>query len=92
MTQDHYKSYDDKRRRPLKFEVGHHVFLKVLPTKSVVRFGVRGKLNPWYIGPYEVLERIELVAHQLALSLVCQECTMSSICLNSESVYQMLTL
>ena len=55
-AQDRYKSYADKRRRPLEFQVGDHVFLKVLPTKGVVCFGVRGKLNPRYIGPYEVLE------------------------------------
>ena len=45
-AQDRYKSYADKRRRPLEFEVGDHVFLKVSPTKGVVRFGVKGKLNP----------------------------------------------
>ena len=44
-----------------------NVFLKVLPIKSVVRFGVRGKLNPRYIGLYEVLEKIGLVAYRLAL-------------------------
>jgi len=66
-AQDRYKSYADKRRRPLEFSVGDHVFLKVSPTKGVVRFGVRGKLNPRYIGPYEVLERIGPVAYRLAL-------------------------
>ena len=64
---DRYKSYADKRRRPLAFEVGNHVFLKVSPTKSVVWFGVRGKLNPQYIGPYEILERIGPVAYRLAV-------------------------
>ena len=44
-AQDQYKSYADKRRRPLEFEVEDHVFLKVSSIKSVVRFGVRGKLN-----------------------------------------------
>ena len=66
-AQDRYKSYADKRRRPLEFVVGDHVFLKVSPVKSVVRFGVKGKLNPRYIGPYEVLERIGPVAYRLAL-------------------------
>ena len=66
-AQDRYKSYADTRRRPLEFQVGDHVFLRVSPTKGVVRFGVRGKLNPRYIGPYEVLERIGPVAYRLAL-------------------------
>ena len=47
--------------------VGDHVFLKVSPVKSVVRFGVKGKLNLRYVGPYEVLERIGPVAYRLAL-------------------------
>ena len=46
------KSYADVRRRPLKFEVGDHVFLKVMPNRGVVRFGKRGKLSPRYIGPF----------------------------------------
>ena len=50
------KSYVDKRRRPLKFKVGDSVFLKVAPFKGVIRFRKRGKLNPRYIRPYEVLE------------------------------------
>ena len=66
-AQDRYKSYADKRRRPLEFQVGDHVFLKVSPTKGVIRFGVRGKLNPRYIGPFEVLERIGPVAYRIAL-------------------------
>ena len=45
-AQDRYKSYADKRRRPLEFQVGDRVFLKALPTKGVVCFGVKGKLNP----------------------------------------------
>ena len=45
-VQDRYKSYVDKRRQPLEFEVGDHVFLQVSPTKGVYRFGVRGKLSP----------------------------------------------
>ena len=55
------------RRRPLEFEVGDHVFLKVMPKRGVVRFGKRGKLSPRFIGPFEILERIGTVAYQLAL-------------------------
>ena len=48
------KSYADVRRRDLEFSVCDEVLLKVLPTKGVVRFGSRGKLNPRYIGPYMI--------------------------------------
>ena len=55
------------RRRPLEFEVGDHVSLKVIPKRGVVRFGKRGKLSPRFIGPFEMLERIGTVAYRLAL-------------------------
>ena len=55
------------RRRPLEFEVGDHVSLKVSPKRGVVRFGERGKLSPRFIGPFEILERIGSVAYRLAL-------------------------
>ena len=66
-AQSRQKSYADVRRRPLEFEVGDHVFLKVMPKRGVVRFGKRGKLSPRFIGPFEVLERIDTVAYRLAL-------------------------
>ena len=56
------------RRRPLEFEVGDHVSLKVNPKRGVVRFGERGKLSPRFIGTFEILERIDTVAYRLALS------------------------
>ena len=55
------------RRRPLEFEVGDHVFSKVMPKRGVVRFGKRGKLLPRFIGPFEILERIGTVAYRLDL-------------------------
>ena len=55
------------RRRPLEFEVGDHVFLKVMPKRGVVRSGKRGKLSPRFIGPFEILESIGVVAYRLAL-------------------------
>ena len=61
------KSYVDVRRRPLEFEVGDHVFLKVMPKRGVVRFGKHGKLLPRFIRPFEILERIDTVAYRLAL-------------------------
>ena len=66
-TQSRHKSYADARRRPLEFEVGDHVFLKVIPKRGVVRFGKREKLSPRCIGPFEILERIGAVAYRLAL-------------------------
>ena len=55
------------RSRPLEFEVGDHVFLKVMTKRGVVRFGKRGKLSPRFIGPFEILEMIGTVAYRLAL-------------------------
>jgi hypothetical protein len=54
VAQSRQKSYFYKRRKPLQFEVGDHVYLWVSPTKGVQRFGVRGKLAPRYVGPYEI--------------------------------------
>ncbi|OMO80899.1 reverse transcriptase [Corchorus capsularis] len=66
-AQSRQKSYADIRRRTLEFDVGDHVFLKVSPTKGVMRFGVRGKLSPRFIGPFEILEKVGEVAYRLAL-------------------------
>ena len=66
-AQSQQKSYADVQRRPLEFEVGDHVSLKVIPKRGVVRFGKRGKLSPRFIGPFEILERIGTVAYWLAL-------------------------
>ena len=66
-TQSRQKSYADTRRQPLEFEAGDHVFLKVMPKRGVIRFGKRGKLSPRYIRPFEVLERVGIVAYLLAL-------------------------
>nr|GFA97634.1 putative reverse transcriptase domain-containing protein [Tanacetum cinerariifolium] len=53
--------------KPMEFEVGDMVMLKVSPWKGVIRFGKRGKLSPWYIGPFEIIERIGPVAYKLEL-------------------------
>jgi hypothetical protein len=63
------KSYHDKRRKPLQFEVGDHVYLKVSPTKGVQRFVIKGKLSPHYIGPYEITKACGLVVYKLKLPL-----------------------
>ena len=66
-AQSRQKSYADVRHRPLEFEVGDHVFLKVMPKRGEVRFDKRGKLSPRFIEPFEILERIGTVAYRLAL-------------------------
>ncbi|GKB08078.1 putative reverse transcriptase domain-containing protein [Tanacetum coccineum] len=66
-ARDRQKSYADNRRKPLEFEVGDRVMLKVSPWKGVVRFGKKGKLAPRYVGPFEILERIGPVAYRLRL-------------------------
>ena len=66
-AQSRQKSYADVRRRPLEFEVGDHVFLKVMPKRGVVRFGKRWKLLPRFIRPFEILERVDTFAYRLTL-------------------------
>ena len=56
-AQSRQKSYADKRRRPIEFEVGDYVYLKVSPMKKVQRFGVKRKLAPRYVGPYPIIEK-----------------------------------
>src|SRR5437667_8553559 len=66
-AQSRQKSYSDKRRRPLEFEVGSWAYLRVSPTKGIHRFGVKGKLAPRYIGPFRILQQCGPVAYQLEL-------------------------
>jgi hypothetical protein len=66
VAQSRQKSYEDKRRRDLSFEVGDFVYLKVSPMRGTRRFNVKGKLAPRYIGPFKIVDRKE-VAYKLEL-------------------------
>ncbi|XP_024018709.1 uncharacterized protein LOC112090804 [Morus notabilis] len=66
-AQSRQKSYANKCKRDLEFEVGNKVFLKVAPMKGVMRFGQNRKLNPRYIGHFEILKRVGKLAYELAL-------------------------
>nr|GEZ32543.1 reverse transcriptase [Tanacetum cinerariifolium] len=61
------KSYADKHRRSLEFQPGDHDFLKVSPARGVRRFGIKGKLSPRFIEPFEILDRVGEVSYRLAL-------------------------
>ncbi|GJR64593.1 hypothetical protein Tco_0010658 [Tanacetum coccineum] len=66
-ARDRQKSYADVRRKPLEFQVGDKVMLKVSSWKGVIRFGKRGKLNPRYIGPFKIIAKVGTVAYRLEL-------------------------
>ncbi|KAA3470270.1 DNA/RNA polymerases superfamily protein [Gossypium australe] len=66
-TSDQQKSYADLKQKEIEFQFGDKVFLKVSPWKKVLRFGRKRKLSLRFIGPYEIIEKIGLVAYRLAL-------------------------
>ncbi|GJS46522.1 putative reverse transcriptase domain-containing protein [Tanacetum coccineum] len=66
-ARDRQKSYADRRRKPLEFQAGDKVKLKVSPWKGVIRFGKRGTLNPRYIRPFKILAKVGTVAYRLEL-------------------------
>nr|GEW22943.1 hypothetical protein [Tanacetum cinerariifolium] len=61
------KSYTDLHRKPMEFRVRDSVMLKLSPWKGVVRFGKQGKLNPRYVGPFKLLEKVRSIAYKLKL-------------------------
>ncbi|GJR35835.1 putative reverse transcriptase domain-containing protein [Tanacetum coccineum] len=66
-VRDRQKSYADNRHKPLEFEVGDQVLLKVSPWKGVIHFGKKGKLAPRYVGLFEILKRIRPASYRLRL-------------------------
>jgi hypothetical protein len=66
-VQSRRKSYTDKRRSPLEFEVGDQVYLRVSSMKGVRHFGIKGKLAPRYIGPYLILDKYGPTSYQVEL-------------------------
>jgi hypothetical protein len=55
VAQSRQKSYVDKGRRDLSFEIGDFVYLKVSPLRGSRRFKVKGKLAPRYVGPFKII-------------------------------------
>jgi hypothetical protein len=66
-AQSRQKSYTDKRRSPLKFDVDDHIYLRVSPMKDVHHFGIKGKLAPLYIGPYPIIDKYGPMPYQVEL-------------------------
>nr|GFC32532.1 putative reverse transcriptase domain-containing protein [Tanacetum cinerariifolium] len=66
-AQDRQKNYVDRKRKPMEFEIGDRVMLKVSPWKGVIRFGKQGKLNLRYVGPFKVLAKVGKVPYKLEL-------------------------
>jgi hypothetical protein len=67
VAQTRQKSYVDNRRRPLEFEEGDHVYLKVSPLHGMKRFEVKGKLSPRFIRHFRIFRRVGEMAYQLEL-------------------------
>jgi hypothetical protein len=67
VAQSRQKSYANKRRNPLEFKVGDHIYLRVSPMKGVRCFGIKGKLAPYYMGPYPILDKYGPTSYQVEL-------------------------
>jgi hypothetical protein len=68
VAQSRQKSYADKRRRDLIFEIGDFVYLKISPMRGTRRFQIKGKLALRYVSPFKIISRNGEVAYQLELS------------------------
>jgi hypothetical protein len=87
VAQTRQKSYADNRRRPLEFEEGDYVYLKVSPLHGMMRFKVKGKVSPHFIGPTRVfLGKLERWPINSSYLRIYRMCTMYFMCLNLKSV------
>jgi hypothetical protein len=66
-AKSYQEHYANKRRRPLTFTVGDHVYLRVSPMRGVKRFGIKGKLVRRYIGMFPILKKLGVMAYKLEL-------------------------
>jgi hypothetical protein len=67
VAQSRQKSYADKRRRDLSFEIEYFIYLKVSPMRGTRRFRVKGELAPRYVGPFKIIDRKGEATYQLEL-------------------------
>ena len=67
IARDRQKGYANQMRRPLEFEEGDCVFIKVSPRRGIFRFGKKGKLTPIFVGPFQIDKRVGPVAYELIL-------------------------
>jgi hypothetical protein len=86
IAQSRQKSYADKRRRDLSFEIGDFVYLKVSPMRGTHRFKVKGKLAPRYVSPFKIIDSKGEVAYQLAITAVVR-CTQRISCVTAQEMF-----
>ena len=81
-SQNRQKSYHDKRRKDIEFQVGDHVFLRVNPVTSVGRALKCRKLTPRFVGPFEIIEKVGIVGIGLRYHRLCRIFMMCFMCLS----------
>jgi hypothetical protein len=86
VAQTRQKSYANNRRRPLEFEEGDHVYLKVSPLRGMRRFEVKDKLSPRFIGPFRIFSRVGRWPTNSSYLITYLMSTMCSTCHNLRSV------